>query len=74
MRDRCDYMIYREWWKNEDIDITWTRSNNMWTVEDGFHGTAEELIKKAYEDCEKSGREYERIVNYVNAILQEDER
>ena len=36
-------------------------------------GTGEELIAKAYKDSEKSGREYERVVKYVNDILKEEE-
>ena len=31
-----------------------------------------ELIAKAYKDSEKSGREYERVVKYVNDILKEE--
>lgn len=72
VKEPADYIVFREWWKNDDRHITWTRSNNMWHM-DNFHGTAEELIKRAYEDGEKSGREYTRLVNYVNAILQEEE-
>ena len=71
VKEPADYIVFREWWKNDDRHITWTRSNNMWHMEN-FHGTAEELIKKADEDSGKSVREYERIVNYVNAILQEE--
>ena len=36
-------------------------------------GTGEELIAKAYKDSEKSGREYERVVKYVNDILKEED-
>lgn len=39
----------------------------MWSV-GCFYGTGEELIKKAYKDSEKSGREYERVVKYVEEI------
>ena len=35
-------------------------------------GTGEELIAKAYKDSEKSGREYERVVKYVESILKEE--
>ena len=31
-----------------------------------------ELIKKAYADSEKSGREYERVVKYVESILADE--
>lgn len=39
----------------------------MWSV-GCFYGTGEELIKKAYNDSEEKGREYERIVKYVESI------
>lgn len=45
----------------------------MWRV-GCFYGTGEELIKKAYADSERSGREYERIVKYVEEILEGEER
>ena len=43
----------------------------MWRV-GCFYGTGEELIKKAYADSKESGREYERIVKYVESILADD--
>ena len=43
----------------------------MWKV-GCFYGTGEELIKKAYADSEKSGREYERVVRYVENILADE--
>ena len=43
----------------------------MWSV-GCFYGTGEELIKKAYKDSELSGREYERVVRYVESILAEE--
>lgn len=36
--------------------------------------TGEELIKKAYQDSEKSGREYERVVRYVESILADEQK
>lgn len=62
-----DFIIFKNWWSSGRI-FTWTRSNNMWSV-GCFYGTGEELIEKAYKDSEKSGREYERVVNYVKSIL-----
>ena len=62
-----DYIVFRNWWSSLRY-FTWTRSNNMWNV-GCFYGTGEELIKKAYKDSEKSGREYERVVKYVESIL-----
>ena len=43
----------------------------MWRV-GCFYGTGAELIAKAYKDSELSGREYERVVKYVESILKED--
>ena len=64
-----DYIIFKNWWSSGRY-FTWTRSNNMWCV-GCFYGTGEELIKKAYNDSILSGREYERIVKYVESILNE---
>ena len=33
---------------------------------------AVELIKEAYNDSERSGREYERVVRYVESILADE--
>ena len=58
-----DYIVFKNWWSSGRY-FTWTRSNNMWKV-GCFYGTGEELISKAYKDSEESGREYEKIVKYV---------
>lgn len=63
------YIIFKNWWSSGRYFV-WTRSNNMWSV-GCFYGTGEELIKKAYKDSTLSGREYERIVKYVESILNE---
>ena len=66
---RCgaDYIIFKNFWSSGRF-FTWTKSNNMWKV-GCFYGTGEELIEKAYKDSAKSGREYERVVRYVDSIL-----
>ena len=65
-----DYIVFKNWWSSGRY-FTWTRSNNMWSV-GCFYGTGEELIKKAYADSEKSGREYERVVRFVESILEDE--
>ena len=67
----ADYIVFKNWWSSGRY-FTWTRSNNKWKV-GCFYGSGEELIAKAYKDSKKSGREYERVVNYVNDILKEEE-
>lgn len=62
-----DYIVFKNWWSS-GLYFTWTRSNNMWNV-GCFYGTCKELIKKAYADSEDSGKEYERVVRYVESIL-----
>ena len=62
-----DYIVFKNWWSSNRY-FTWTRSNNMWNV-GCFYGTGKELIKKAYADSEDSGKEYERVVRYVESIL-----
>ena len=69
VRENADYIVFKNWWSSGRY-FTWTRSNNKWKV-GCFYGSGEELIAKAYKDSEKSGREYERVVKYVNDILKE---
>ena len=69
--DNSDYIVFKNWWSSGRY-FTWTRSNNMWSV-GCFYGTGEELITKAYKDSELSGREYERVVKYVESILKDNE-
>ena len=68
--NNADYIVFKNWWSSGRY-FTWTRSNNMWRV-GCFYGTGEELIAKAYRDSNLSGREYERVVKYVESILKED--
>ena len=65
-----DYIVFKNWWSS-GRHFTWTKSNNMWKV-GCFYGTGKELIDKAYKDSEKSGREYEKIVKYVESILEDN--
>lgn len=67
IEEKADYIIFKNWWSS-GRHFTWTRSNNMWSV-GCFYGTGEQLIEKAYRDSEESGREYERVVNYVKSFL-----
>ena len=69
-RGREDFIVFQNWWSSGRY-FTWTRSNNKWKV-GCFCGSGEELIAKAYKDSEKSGREYERVVKYVESILKEE--
>ena len=71
VRGKEDYIVFKNWWSSGRY-FTWTRSNNKWSV-GCFYGSGEELIAKAYKDSEKSGREYERVVKYVNDILKEED-
>ncbi|HEL0797493.1 polymer-forming cytoskeletal protein [Streptococcus equi subsp. zooepidemicus] len=58
-----DYIVFKNTWSSFRW-FTYTKSNKMWRV-GCFYGTGEELVKKAYEDNEKSGRCYEAYVNLV---------
>lgn len=71
IKSTSDYIVFKNWWSSGRC-FTWTKSNNMWSV-GCFYGTGEELIAKAYKDSKLSGREYERVVNYVNSILKDME-
>ena len=70
VRRKEDFIVFKNWWSSGRY-FTWTRSNNKWDV-GCFYGSGEELIAKAYKDSEKSGREYERVVKYVESILKEE--
>ena len=61
-----DYIVIKNNWSSGRY-ITWTRSNNMWRA-GCFHGTSEELIKKAYADSYEKGKCYEATVKYVKTI------
>ena len=69
INEDADFIVFKNWWSSGRY-FTWTRSNNKWKV-GCFYGSGEELIAKAYKDSEKSGREYERVVKYVESILKE---
>ena len=62
-----DYIVFKNWWSSGRF-FTWTRSNNKWKV-GCFYGTGEKLIAKAYKESEEKGREYEKIVKYVESII-----
>ena len=62
-----DYIVLINNWEALRY-ITWTRSNNMWKVDD-FYGTGKQLIEKAYKDSEESGKKYKSTVNYLTKVL-----
>lgn len=70
IKECSDYIVFQNWWSSLR-NFTWTRSNNMWKV-GCFYGTGEELIEKAYKDSDLSGREYKRVVEYVESILRDE--
>ena len=72
VHDDADYIVFKNFWSSERY-FTWTRSNNKWSV-GCFYGTGEEMIKKAYADSDTSGREYERVVRYVESILADERK
>lgn len=61
-----DYIVFKNFWSSGRY-FTYTRSNGMWTV-GCFHGTGEELIRKAYADSQEKGWQYERVVRYVEDV------
>ena len=61
-----DYAVFKNGWSSGRW-FTYTRSDRKWKV-GCFHGTGEELIAKAYEDSELSGKCYETIVRAQEAI------
>ena len=69
IKNSSDYIVFKNCWSSGRY-FTWTRNNNMWKVGCSYR-TGEELIAKAYKDSEISGREYERVVNYVESIIKQ---
>lgn len=69
IKSDCDYIVFKNWWSSGRY-FTWTRSNDMWRV-GCFSGTGKKLIAKAYKDSKVSGREYERVVKYVEQIKRD---
>ena len=61
-----DCIVFKNSWSSGRY-FTYTRSNKMWSV-GCFYGTGEELIKKAYQDSEDSGKYYEAYVNLVKTF------
>ena len=69
IKDMSDYIVFKNWWSSGRY-FTWTKSNNKWKV-GCFYGSGKELVEKAYKDSELSGREYKRVVDYVEPVLKE---
>ena len=61
-----DVVVFKNTWSSFRW-FTYTKSNKMWLV-GCFYGTGAELIAKAYEDSEKSGKCYEAYVNLVSEL------
>ena len=61
-----DYTVFKNFWSSGRY-FTYTLSNKMWTA-GCFHGTGSELVKKAYEDSEESGKYYEAHVKFVESL------
>ena len=66
----ADYIVFKNWWSSGRY-FTWTKGNDMWKV-GCFYGTGEQLIEKAYKDSEKSGKEYKKVVKYIETILKDN--
>ena len=67
----ADYIVFKNNWSSGRY-FTYTRSNKMWRV-GCFYGTGQELIKKAYQDSEESGKHYEAYVEFVEKLEKLEE-
>ena len=61
-----DIIVFKNHWSS-GRHFTFTKSNKMWRV-GCFHGTGEELVKKAYADSENIGKHYEAYVKFVEQL------
>ena len=62
----ADYIVFKNHWSSGRY-FTYTKSNKMWRV-GCFYGTGQELIKKAYQGSEISGKHYEAYVEFVEKL------
>ena len=67
----ADYIVFKNHWSSGRY-FTYTKSNKMWRV-GCFYGTGQELIKKAYQDSEVSGKHYEAYVEFVEKLEKLEE-
>ena len=67
----ADYIVFKNNWSSGRY-FTYTKSNKMWKV-GCFYGTGQELIKKAYQDSEESGKHYETYVEFVEKLEKLEE-
>lgn len=67
----ADYIVFKNHWSSGRY-FTYTKSNKMWRV-GCFYGTGQELIKKAYQDSEVSGKHYEAYVEFVEKLEKPEE-
>lgn len=66
-----DYIVFKNSWSSFRW-FTYTKSNKMWKV-GCFYGSGQELIEKAYQDSEQSGKCYEAYVNLVLELEKLDD-
>lgn len=66
VKNNEDYMVFKNNWSTNRY-FTYTKSNGMWK-HDFFYGTSKELLKKAYQDSEHSGKCYEAYVKLVEQL------
>ena len=66
IKNETDYILFKNNWSSGRF-FTYTKSNKMWRV-GCFHGTGDELVKKAYEDSQLSGDHYKLYVELVEKM------
>ena len=72
VKSQKDYIVFKNSWSSFRW-FTYTKSNKMWKA-GCFYGTGQELIEKAYQDSEQSGKCYEAYVNLVLGLEKLDDR
>lgn len=68
IKSEKDYLTMKNNWTSGRT-FTYTHSNKTYVV-GCFTGTGDELIKKAYEDSDESGKFYENAVKYVESVYK----
>ena len=70
--DNKSYLVFNDTWSSggrSGQQFVYVLSNQRWHV-DCFDGTGEELIKKAYQDSELSGKMYEMYVHFAEQVVE----
>lgn len=65
-----DYIVFRRWWSDDSV-LTWTRSNNEWSV-DGKILKVEDFIRLGFDQSKQIGMHHWLLAYSVNCLIMEN--